>query len=57
MGRGLKAQMKYANKIGAKYTVVLGDDEVSSGKTNVKNMETGVEKETELEPNSIIQAF
>ena len=48
MGRGLKAQMKYANKIGAKYTVVLGDDEVNSGKANVKNMETGEQTEVEL---------
>ncbi len=48
MGRGLKAQMKYANKIGAKYTVVLGDDEVGSGKANVKNMETGEQTEVEL---------
>ena len=48
MGRGLKAQMKYANKIGAKYTVVLGDDEVGSGKANVKNMETGEQTEIEL---------
>ncbi len=48
MGRGLKAQMKYANKIGAKYTVVLGDDEIGSGKANVKNMETGEQTEIEL---------
>lgn len=48
MGRGLKAQMKYANKIGAKYTVVIGDDEVSSGKANVKNMETGEQNQIEL---------
>lgn len=48
MGRGLKAQMKYANKIGAKFTVVLGDNEVESGKCNVKNMETGEQKEVSL---------
>ncbi len=45
MGRGLKAQMKYANKIGATYSVVLGDDEVTSGKCNLKNMETGESEE------------
>ncbi len=48
MGRGLKAQMKYANKIGAKFTVVLGDNEVDSGKCNVKNMETGDQTEISL---------
>ena len=29
--RGLKAQMKYADKIGAKYCLVLGDDELAAG--------------------------
>ena len=33
--------MKYANKIGAAYTVVIGDDEVSSGMLTLKDMETG----------------
>lgn len=40
-GRGLKAQMKYADKIGAKYTVVLGEDELYSGKVIIKDMKTG----------------
>jgi histidyl-tRNA synthetase len=31
--------MKYANKLGAAYTVVIGDDEVSSGELTLKNME------------------
>ena len=39
--RNLKGQMKYANKIGAAYTVVIGDDEVSSGMLTLKDMETG----------------
>lgn len=39
--RSLKAQMKYANKLGALYTAVLGEDEINSGKINVKNMDTG----------------
>ena len=46
MGRGIKAQMKYANKIGAVYTVVLGDNELSEGKAKLKEMESG--KETEI---------
>ncbi len=41
IGRSLKAQMKYADKIGAKYTIVLGDDEVKSGIAELKNMQTG----------------
>jgi len=45
MNRSLKAQMKYADKIGAKYTVVIGDDEIKNGKVNIKNMTTGEQKE------------
>ncbi len=41
VGRGLKAQMKYASKIGARFTLVLGDNEIESGSASIKNMETG----------------
>ncbi|MDU7338993.1 MAG: histidine--tRNA ligase [Clostridium sp.] len=40
-GRSLKAQMKYADKIGAAYTLVLGNDELQSGRGKLKNMKTG----------------
>ncbi len=55
VGRGLKAQMKYANKTGARFTLVLGDDEVASGKARLKNMDTSEEAEIEL-PNGLIAA-
>ncbi len=45
MGRGLKAQMKYANKIGAAFTMVLGDNELEEKKARLKDMESGEEKE------------
>lgn len=45
VGRGLKAQMKYANKIGAKYSIVLGDNEIENGKAVLKNMENGTQTE------------
>ena len=41
MKRSLKAQMKYADKLGAKYSVVIGDNEIEQGAANIKNMETG----------------
>ena len=47
-GRGLKAQMKYADKIGAKFTLVLGDNEVESGKATLKNMSTSETHEIAL---------
>ena len=40
-GRGLKAQMKYADKIGARFTLVLGDNELAEQKAVLKNMKTG----------------
>lgn len=47
--RGLKAQMKFAGKTGAKFTVVLGDNEIEKAEANLKNMETGEEKPVSLE--------
>ncbi|MDO4881944.1 MAG: histidine--tRNA ligase [Oscillospiraceae bacterium] len=49
VGRGLRAQMKYADKIGAKYSLVLGDNELSDNKAKVKNMETGEQTELALD--------
>ncbi len=51
--RSVKAQMKYANKIGAKFCLVMGDDEINSGQGNVKNMKTGDTILTELNPYKI----
>lgn len=48
MNRSVKAQMKYANKIGAKYTMVLGDSELESGIAKLKEMETGTEREVDF---------
>lgn len=41
MERSLKAQFKYADKLGAKYVAVIGGNELAEGKANVKSMETG----------------
>lgn len=54
-GRSLRAQMKYANKLGAKYTIVLGDDEVESGIAKLKNMESG--EETEIALQTFVSGF
>ncbi len=48
VGRSVKAQMKYANKIGAKYSVILGDDEIANDKVSLKNMETGETEEIKV---------
>lgn len=49
MDRSVKAQMKYANKLGAKHTVILGENELNSNKANIKNMETGEQTEVALD--------
>ena len=49
LGRGLRASMKYADKLGAKYTLVLGDNEIENGQANIKNMQTGETKEVKLD--------
>lgn len=60
VGRGLRAQMKYADKIGAKFSLVLGDNEIEQGFANVKNMESGEQTklmldETFAEKFSVLQ--
>jgi len=56
MGRGIKAQMKYANKIGAEYVVVIGDNEISEKKAMLKEMQSGEETEISL-GESFIKEF
>lgn len=55
MDRSVKAQMKYANKIGAKNTVIIGADEIEKGKAVLKNMDT--HEQTELEFEKIVEYF
>lgn len=45
MGRSLKAQLKYANKIAARYTMVIGDAELEAGSARLKDMDSGAEAE------------
>lgn len=47
--RSVKAQMKYANKIGAKYAVILGSDELEKREACIKNMETHEEIQVKFE--------
>lgn len=56
IGRGLRAQMKYADKIGAEYSIVLGDNELEQGSANAKNMNTGETTELPLD-DKFIDAF
>ena len=54
-GRSLRAQMKYADKLGSKFTVVIGDTEVDEKIVKLKNMQSG--EETELALDTFVNGF
>ncbi len=54
-GRSLKAQMKFADKLNAVYTVVLGDSELQSGEVSVKRMDDG--ETTKLSLENFVEEF
>lgn len=47
-GRSLKAQLKEAGKLGARFVVILGEDEMTRGVAIIKNMSTGEQEERPL---------
>lgn len=51
MDRGIKAQMKYANKLNANFVLVIGDNEIQSNSAKLKNMSTGEETPVSLDSN------
>ena len=53
VGRSLKAQMKYADKIGAAYTLIIGDNEIETGKANLRNMATSEQTEVDIHAFSL----
>ena len=55
VGRGLKPQMKYADKLGAAYTVVVGDNELESRTVRVKEMSSGETEEVSLDGDALCE--
>ena len=55
-GRSLKSQMKQANKTGAKYVFIVGDDEIKKGTGVLKNMETQQQQEVGLTCSALLNA-
>jgi len=53
VGRSLKAQMKYANKKGARYTLIIGDSEIDAGIAQLRDMESGEQREVSLDSFSL----
>ena len=48
-GRSMKAQMKQANKSNAKFTVILGEDELKSNSAVVKDMQNSTQETVSLD--------
>ena len=53
LGRSVKAQMKYANKINAQYSLILGDEEIVQKQVRLKNMADGTETACALDAAAI----
>ena len=45
----IKAKMKYADRLGIKYTIVIGEEERQEEKVTLKNMETGEQEKLTIE--------
>ena len=48
-GRSAKGQMKQANRLGASFAVIIGEDEIASDSATVKNMSKGEQEQVKLE--------
>ncbi len=55
--RGLKAQLKYANKINAQFCLVIGDSELEKGMAELKDMNSGEKFEVSLEHERFVEIF
>jgi histidyl-tRNA synthetase len=53
-GKSLKSQMRRADKLGARYSVVIGESEVASGSAIFKRMADGVQAEAMLEAEKVL---
>ena len=49
LARNIKAQFKYADRLGAKYTVVIGDNELAEGAVSIKEMATSQQRQVKLD--------
>ena len=57
MGRSAKAQLKYADKAGARYVLVIGDDELQKREAVLKDLRGGESKSIALNAAAVYQAI
>jgi histidyl-tRNA synthetase len=53
-GKSIKSQMRRADKLSCRYTLIIGEAELSSGAAPLKEMATGIQTETALEAKTIV---
>jgi histidyl-tRNA synthetase len=51
LGRGLKAQMKEANRLAARLALIVGDDEIARGRFALRQMDGGGQSEIPADPS------
>lgn len=56
-GKSLKSQMKQADKLGASYVLIIGENELESGEGVLRNMNTKVEQTIELKESALLSQF
>lgn len=49
LGRNIKGQFKYADRLESKYTIVIGDNELDQNIVSIKNMKTSEQKQVPLQ--------
>lgn len=57
MGKSLKAQMKYADKLNAKYTMIIGETEMTENEVVLKNMKNREQVKVSLTPENILEGM
>ena len=55
--KSLKAQMKYADKLPADFTIVIGDNELAENSAQIKNMKNGKQTKVTLDENIVSEFY
>jgi histidyl-tRNA synthetase len=53
-GKSMKSQMRRADKFRARYTLIIGEDELAKGRAALKEMDRGVQEEVVLDADAIM---
>jgi len=54
MGRSGRAQMKYADKLGARMVIIIGDDEIQQGYFTLRDMQS--KEQVQIDKKEIVES-